>query len=525
MGGDRIELAHEADFRLGRLRVRPSTRELYHDDGRQEIVEPRIMQVLVALAAADGRIVARDTLTERCWEGRVVGEDAINRVISRLRRLADGIGQGSFRIETVTKVGYRLVGPNAGAENPAPDGAARRTSPVWRPSRRLLIGAGAAALVGTAGGALLLGLNRIGPSGEIEALMGQAALAMRQDTREGQNQAFGLYRRVVMRAPDFADGWGALALAYAAAAPFRASGEGRMLRQRAVEAARRAIDLEAQNSFALAALALARPRLGGWLEMDRALRAALASRPRDPVLASALSMTLAAVGRAREAATLQDQVGRQFRGPTPGYFYGRIMMYWAAGRLEEVDSLIAEAATLYPTHFALWFARFYILMYSGRPAEAIALAQNADGRPTGIDAEEFDAIVRVAGALQSPEPARIDAVIREQMGYARRGAGLAENAAQFAASLGRVDAAFEILRAYYFDEGFTVPEIRFSPEQGTYTPRQERQTNFLFVPSTANVRRDRRFEALVRRLGLEHYWAATGSTPDYRRHAGSVSTG
>ena len=44
------------------------------------------MQVLVALAAADGAIVGRDDLTRRCWEGRVVGEDAINRVISRLRR-------------------------------------------------------------------------------------------------------------------------------------------------------------------------------------------------------------------------------------------------------------------------------------------------------------------------------------------------------------------------------------------------------------------------------------------------------
>src|SRR3546814_6836414 len=67
------------------------------------------MQVLLALAEARSEIVRREDLTERCWEGRIVGEDAINRVLSRLRRVAEGIGEDSFRIETITKVGYRLV--------------------------------------------------------------------------------------------------------------------------------------------------------------------------------------------------------------------------------------------------------------------------------------------------------------------------------------------------------------------------------------------------------------------------------
>jgi DNA-binding winged helix-turn-helix (wHTH) protein len=67
------------------------------------------MQVLVALARADGRIVTRDELIDWCWNGRIVGEDAINRAIFRLRQVAGGIGGGGFRIETITKVGYRLV--------------------------------------------------------------------------------------------------------------------------------------------------------------------------------------------------------------------------------------------------------------------------------------------------------------------------------------------------------------------------------------------------------------------------------
>jgi DNA-binding winged helix-turn-helix (wHTH) protein len=54
------------------------------------------MQVLVALARANGEIVSRSDLTASCWENRVVGDDAINRVMSRLRRIPDGIGKALF---------------------------------------------------------------------------------------------------------------------------------------------------------------------------------------------------------------------------------------------------------------------------------------------------------------------------------------------------------------------------------------------------------------------------------------------
>jgi TolB-like protein/DNA-binding winged helix-turn-helix (wHTH) protein len=67
------------------------------------------MQVLVALTRADGRVVSRDELIARCWEGRIVGEDAINRAIWRLRKLSE-VGDGAdFTIDTIARVGYRLV--------------------------------------------------------------------------------------------------------------------------------------------------------------------------------------------------------------------------------------------------------------------------------------------------------------------------------------------------------------------------------------------------------------------------------
>jgi DNA-binding winged helix-turn-helix (wHTH) protein len=108
-----VRLAREADFRLGDLVVRPSSREVVWERGVQTRLEPRVMQVLVALARMGGRVVSRDDLIDSCWGGRIVGEDAINRCIGRLRRLAETVG-GAYRIETISRVGYRLA-PAAGA--------------------------------------------------------------------------------------------------------------------------------------------------------------------------------------------------------------------------------------------------------------------------------------------------------------------------------------------------------------------------------------------------------------------------
>jgi adenylate cyclase len=111
----RIVLAREATVRLGALGVEPALRRIANDDGREAILEPRVMQVLVALGRAAGRIVSRDELAASCWHGVVVGEDALNRVIGRLRRVLDEVG-GGLQLETITKVGYRLVAPEpAGA--------------------------------------------------------------------------------------------------------------------------------------------------------------------------------------------------------------------------------------------------------------------------------------------------------------------------------------------------------------------------------------------------------------------------
>ena len=142
-------LAHEPPFTLGTLSVQPATRQVASGN-QSETLEPRVMQVLVALFRADG-IVTRDELIERCWSGRVVGEDAINRALSRIRHVGGGIGAGSFRVETIAKVGYRLIGKETRPVDPAPSTPAA----VWSLDRRRMIGgivvAGSLGAIGATG--------------------------------------------------------------------------------------------------------------------------------------------------------------------------------------------------------------------------------------------------------------------------------------------------------------------------------------------------------------------------------------
>lgn len=100
-----IELAIEAPFRLRALQVTPAALEICRG---QEVVtlEPRVMQVLVALNRAAGRVVSREELLELCWEGRIVGDDSLNRSVSQLRKVL--AGEDGVSIDTIPRVGYRL---------------------------------------------------------------------------------------------------------------------------------------------------------------------------------------------------------------------------------------------------------------------------------------------------------------------------------------------------------------------------------------------------------------------------------
>lgn len=505
-----IDLARASDFPLGGATVRPSLRQVIAADGREAVLEPRVMQVLVALASANGAILSRDDLILTCWAGRIVGEDAINRVISRLRRLSEEIG--GFRIETITKVGYRIIQDRSTTSSIL---GASRLRQAGGSNRRLLIAGGLAALAGTGAG-LFFWSRDATDAPDVGPLIVQATTALEQGTAEGTDQAIGLLRRAVELSPRNASAWGSLAFCYAAATHTRAPRFQPDFAARALEAASRAEGLAPGEPTARTAMVLMGVIQGRWAERERALRDVIADHPDHLLARLMLAEVLGSVGRWRESAQLLDALNT-VQAPTPGRVQRHVQALWAAGRLEEADRAIARAVSLYPSHFAVWFAHFHLLLYTGRAREALSKVENLDARPETVDEANFQRTRAVAKAMVSQSADDIAAALALVQAAARSGAGHAENAIQYAAALGRGDIAFEVCDAYFFAKGFTVPEVRFAARQKTYTPANDRRTNFLFFPSTAPLRSDPRFARIMLAVGLEAYWREAAAPPDYRR--------
>ena len=132
-----INLAHEPAFGLAHATVTPAALSVAAAGWSQRL-EPRAMQVLVVLARSAPAVVGRAELNMRAWNGRVVGDDAINRAVQLLRRVAsDAPAPVPFMIETVPRVGYRLISAegSGNVEDAPPAPALAATFPLPRPTR------------------------------------------------------------------------------------------------------------------------------------------------------------------------------------------------------------------------------------------------------------------------------------------------------------------------------------------------------------------------------------------------------
>jgi DNA-binding winged helix-turn-helix (wHTH) protein len=140
-----VDLAREPRFRLRRTEVRPATLELVRDEASVTL-ERKVMQALVVLARHAGEVTSREELIEQVWSGRFIGEDAIHRVIAKLRHAAETHCGRDFALETIPRVGYRLVLGDAPAA--ATPGRRARGS---RPSAKAWAGVAAGVAVALGG--------------------------------------------------------------------------------------------------------------------------------------------------------------------------------------------------------------------------------------------------------------------------------------------------------------------------------------------------------------------------------------
>ena len=108
-----LSTALQSGFRVGALHhVEPSLNSVTGPAGTTRL-EPKVMQVLVCLAAEAGQVVGKERLMRTVWPDTFVGDDVLTRSISELRRVfGDDTKNPSF-IQTIPKSGYRLIAPVA----------------------------------------------------------------------------------------------------------------------------------------------------------------------------------------------------------------------------------------------------------------------------------------------------------------------------------------------------------------------------------------------------------------------------
>lgn len=494
------DLVRRPDFTLGEVRISPSMR-LVRGPGGETSLEPRTMQVLVVLADAAGTVVTRDELFGRCWGNAVVGDDSLNRAIADIRRMARAVAADSFAIETTPRTGYRLTvvgAPTAGAASPGD----------WR--RRLLLAAPAAAIA--AGGLGWWATTRRGGGGDDSPLVAESEQAMRLGEPEAWARAAAILERAVALEPRDATAWGRLALAQCALVEVSPPGQAPAAVGAVQEAARRALALDPRQADALCALAILPPYFGEWLAAERRIRAVLAVAPDHLPTLDALAFLLVAVGRARESAKLR--AGFAPREPLHvEHQYRLIYAHWILGRVDDADRAADRALQLWPKHIAVWFARLWVLAFTGRAGRALAHLEDAAGRPN-LPPWMLQTLRVSLTAIEGGRPSDRATAVERLLNEVSLSPSNAINALLLLNGMGEIDRAFEVANAYLLEDGPLMASVRWRPGQVAVNDQRRRKTHMLFVPVTAGMRADPRFAALTQRIGLADYWAKARVKPD-----------
>jgi adenylate cyclase len=152
--------------RVGGWLVRPEVNAIERSE-RLVRLEPKVMELLLYLAARPGQTLARETLLEALWPDTAVVEESLTRCVSQLRRAFEDDPVRPTFIQTIPKRGYRLIAP---VSNELPESKPAVEPPVTVPvpltlaatrdepakPRRLRVrgalAAGIALVIGLAGG-------------------------------------------------------------------------------------------------------------------------------------------------------------------------------------------------------------------------------------------------------------------------------------------------------------------------------------------------------------------------------------
>jgi TolB-like protein/DNA-binding winged helix-turn-helix (wHTH) protein len=107
-------------YRFAEFEIDLSRQELFRL-GEPVHIEPQVFDLIVYLVRNHDRIVSRDELIEKIWNGRIISEAALSSRINSVRRALGDNGTDQVFIRTLHKRGFRFVGHVQAINGPQAD--------------------------------------------------------------------------------------------------------------------------------------------------------------------------------------------------------------------------------------------------------------------------------------------------------------------------------------------------------------------------------------------------------------------
>jgi DNA-binding winged helix-turn-helix (wHTH) protein/Tfp pilus assembly protein PilF len=380
----------ENGFVVGEWDVLPA-RNLFVRGSDQVRVEPRVMDVLVHLAERAEQPVSKEELIERVWNGRYVTDDVLTVTIYALRKALGDRARRPRYIETVSRRGYRLIAPVASltpatapvhteAEAPLEAEHPRQHRYSWPALAATLVLA-----LFVAGAMWTLTAVRRGDavrrdrhvqSAEAHEAYVKGRYFLDQRSIRGWQQALEHFERAAALDPRDPAAQAGLADTYSMMSDFGVASPGEM-RPRAMQAARRALELDPQSAEGQAALGRAQ-FLFDWdfAAAERSLTRALALDPDYMPAHQSMAWLASARGRHPEAVAAAKRA-RQLDPVNTARYTELAWVLALSGRHGEALREIDRALQLNPRSFEIHVMKGWAYELTGQADAAFAAYRDA----------------------------------------------------------------------------------------------------------------------------------------------------
>jgi adenylate cyclase len=326
---------------------------------------------------------------------------------------------------------------------------------------------------------------------------------------DDEEHAQTLLERCVKMAPDFAPGWAALASVRAFLLPRDRDMIGEPRHTAALEAAERALALDAKCAPAMAALSLLKPAFAEHGEKLGLVNQALKLTPNDTSLHVARAAWLYSVGRIKDAAATLEIASRlDPLGPAVEGLRASLMT--TRGHVGTALEIVSAAWARWPDSPFTWYMMWVTLCAAGKLDEAEALAAPGVPPRRGVTPHDVESLLRYVRLLRmSPAERRVacDAMLSSLSAHTE---ALSLSSCLVAAGAGCADRAFDAIEQA-IAQGRS---LRPDSHDGFGMARGQSALQ-LFVSNCGEpIWKHRRFPGLAARLGLAQYWVESNKWPD-----------